>query len=218
MAEHQMSCGSCGSVALTGLRLCVDCRSELELGLVALPESFELCTFALEVRPPGGFERVGGGRPHGIALRGSVVHVRSEVLAVLASWCGFVVAERGVLRPDEFGIRALVAFLGVHVQWLAAHPAAGDLVAELTELNRAATDVLTPASEPGDRPASADVIPADWAPPDGEHRTVPTELAALALGVTPATVRKWASRGKLTRYGRPGRAEYSLTELYELRA
>lgn len=45
------------------------------------------------------------------------------------------------------------------------------------------------------------------------RRTVPTRLAALALGVTEATIRKWASRGKLTRYGRPGRAEYDLDEL-----
>lgn len=46
--------------------------------------------------------------------------------------------------------------------------------------------------------------------------TVPTQLAAMAAGVTEATVRKWASRGKLTRYGRPGRAEYDLDELYQL--
>lgn len=49
-----------------------------------------------------------------------------------------------------------------------------------------------------------------------QPRTVPTQLAALALGVPEATVRKWANRGKLTRYGRPGRAEYDLGELYEL--
>jgi hypothetical protein len=47
---------------------------------------------------------------------------------------------------------------------------------------------------------------------------VPTKLAALAAGVPEATIRKWASRGKLTRYGRPGRAEYDLDELYELAA
>ncbi|TWP50531.1 MerR family transcriptional regulator [Lentzea tibetensis] len=45
------------------------------------------------------------------------------------------------------------------------------------------------------------------------RRTVPTELAALALGVEKATIRKWASQGKLTRYGTPGRAEYDLDEL-----
>lgn len=50
----------------------------------------------------------------------------------------------------------------------------------------------------------------------GTRRTVPTELAALAAGVTEATIRKWASRGKLTRYGRPGRAEYDLEELRRL--
>jgi hypothetical protein len=48
--------------------------------------------------------------------------------------------------------------------------------------------------------------------------TVPTELAALAAGVAVATIRKWASRGKLTRYGSPRRAEYDLGELHELLA
>jgi hypothetical protein len=46
--------------------------------------------------------------------------------------------------------------------------------------------------------------------------TVPTQLAALAAGVPEATIRKWASRGRLTRYGTPGRAEYDLAELYAL--
>jgi hypothetical protein len=45
---------------------------------------------------------------------------------------------------------------------------------------------------------------------------VPTQLAALAAGVSEATIRKWASRGKLSRYGSPGRAEYDLDELFEL--
>ncbi len=48
------------------------------------------------------------------------------------------------------------------------------------------------------------------------RRAVPTQLAAMAAGVPEATIRKWASRGKLTRYGRPGRAEYDLDELYAL--
>lgn len=48
------------------------------------------------------------------------------------------------------------------------------------------------------------------------RRTVPTQLAAMAVGVPEATIRKWASRGKLTRYGRPGRAEYDLDELLSL--
>ena len=46
--------------------------------------------------------------------------------------------------------------------------------------------------------------------------TVPTRLAALAAGVSEATIRKWASRGTITRYGRPGRAEYDIGELIEI--
>ncbi|MER7042358.1 transcriptional regulator [Streptomyces microflavus] len=49
------------------------------------------------------------------------------------------------------------------------------------------------------------------------RRTVSTELAALAMGVSEATIRKWASRGKITRYGRKQRAEYDLDELLTLR-
>ncbi len=47
-------------------------------------------------------------------------------------------------------------------------------------------------------------------------RMVPTQLAAMAAGVTEATIRKWASRGKLTRYGQPGRAQYDLDEVLEM--
>ncbi|AJT63823.1 hypothetical protein [Streptomyces chattanoogensis] len=52
--------------------------------------------------------------------------------------------------------------------------------------------------------------------PHRPRRTVPTQLAALALDVPPATVRKWASRGRLTRYGTQARAEYDLDELFAL--
>lgn len=50
----------------------------------------------------------------------------------------------------------------------------------------------------------------------GDRCTLPTNLAALATGVTEATIRKWVSRGKLTRYGSAGRAEYDVEELMRL--
>jgi hypothetical protein len=50
------------------------------------------------------------------------------------------------------------------------------------------------------------------------RRAVPTKVAALAAGVTEATIRKWASRGKLTRYGPPTRAEYDLDEIFAVLA
>lgn len=52
--------------------------------------------------------------------------------------------------------------------------------------------------------------------PAPKARLVSTELAALAMGVTEATIRKWASRGKITRHGGPQRAHYDLTELLDL--
>ena len=55
-------------------------------------------------------------------------------------------------------------------------------------------------------------------PPNGRNRLVPTELAALAAGVSEATIRKWASRGKIARHGNPRRALYDLDELMELLA
>ncbi|MER5786440.1 hypothetical protein ABT104_32715 [Streptomyces mobaraensis] len=55
--------------------------------------------------------------------------------------------------------------------------------------------------------------PAAGGEGDGETRLVTTELAALAAGVSPATIRKWSSRGKITRYGTTRRALYDLTEI-----
>lgn len=48
------------------------------------------------------------------------------------------------------------------------------------------------------------------------HRLVPTNVAALAVGVSEATIRKWVSRGKITRYGTPGRSEFDIEELTEI--
>jgi hypothetical protein len=40
----------------------------------------------------------------------------------------------------------------------------------------------------------------------------------MASGVPEATIRKWASRGKLTRYGSARKAEYDIEELTALMA
>lgn len=52
--------------------------------------------------------------------------------------------------------------------------------------------------------------------PRQRRRLVPTELAAMAAGISAATIRKWASRGKLTRYGERSRAQYDLDEILAL--
>ncbi|KQX68922.1 MULTISPECIES: hypothetical protein [unclassified Streptomyces] len=49
------------------------------------------------------------------------------------------------------------------------------------------------------------------------HRLVPTNVAALAVGVSEATIRKWVSRGKITRYGAPNcRSQFDIDELTEI--
>jgi len=47
-------------------------------------------------------------------------------------------------------------------------------------------------------------------------RLVPTDVAALALGVKPEAIRKKRQRGQLTRYGTPQRALVDLDELLDL--
>lgn len=71
--------------------------------------------------------------------------------------------------------------------------------------------------ETRDAPPSSDAA-RETAPDakDGPPRTLPTPMAAAAVGVPQATVRKWASRGKLTRHGSPTRPEYDLRELAAL--
>jgi len=127
-----------------GLGICVACRDIGEETLVELPTLFELCAHALDLRPNEPMERVSGHRPRGIVLRDTVVSVRSEILGVLAAWCGLVTTERGVLAPDELDIRKLVGFLGIHLHWLCQHPAAPDFVDELTDLTDAANEAMRP--------------------------------------------------------------------------
>ncbi|QDY75193.1 hypothetical protein [Streptomyces qinzhouensis] len=49
------------------------------------------------------------------------------------------------------------------------------------------------------------------------HRLVPTKVAALAVGVSEATIRQWVCRGKITRYGAPRRrSQFDIEELTEI--
>ena len=48
-------------------------------------------------------------------------------------------------------------------------------------------------------------------------RTVPTRIAALALGVSDEAIRQMAHRGQLTRHGTSRRAMYDVAELLAVR-
>lgn len=130
-----------------GSRICAACREQTEEDLVELPGLYEMCAYMLDLRDPLPRERVGGHRPKGIVLRDAVVTVRTDILGVLASWCGLITSERGVTGPDEPSIRRLTTFMLIHFTWLTAHPAASDFADELNHLAESARSVLTPPAE-----------------------------------------------------------------------
>ncbi|WP_207782583.1 helix-turn-helix domain-containing protein [Phytoactinopolyspora limicola] len=76
-----------------------------------------------------------------------------------------------------------------------------------TESNRRSRGARCPALNSGQFPRS---VSSDTAP------LLTTELAAMVAGVPDATIRKWASRGKLTRYGHASQARYDLREILAL--
>ncbi len=129
-----------------GRMICLDCRDRVEEDLIELPGLYELCAYMLDLRRHHLRERVSGHRPRGIALNEAVVTIRSDILGVLASWCALVANERGVTGPDELSIRRLTTFLSIHLNWLTEHPSAPDLVDELVELSRTASEALRPSA------------------------------------------------------------------------
>ncbi|WP_260478767.1 helix-turn-helix domain-containing protein [Kibdelosporangium aridum] len=210
--------------------------------LLALPLLYSRCEVAMQpVRAGGVVREHTGRRATGLPLREAAFDVRARILGVLASWAGLVSAERGVPAPRRT-VPELARFLAVHRDWLVDHPGGADFVDELSELVASAIEVL---QEPGYavlagncpidgcqapvrvQPSGAavgceaghELRPMRWLglrARDGQRRTVPTKEAALAVGVPEATVRQWARRGKLTRYGSARRAEYCLDELTAL--
>jgi hypothetical protein len=127
-----------------GLRICAGCRERVEAQLADLPVLFDMCANMLDPRPHRTRERVGGRARRGIVLRDAVVSVRSQILAVLASWCGLVSAQRDVPGPDGPDIRRFAHHLAVHLPWLCGHPAAPNLVDQLAGLTDAVHQALRP--------------------------------------------------------------------------
>lgn len=176
-----------------GLAICADCREEAEENLLELPGLYDMCAYMLDVRRPQLRERVSGRKRRGIVLREAVVNVRSDVLGVLASWCGLVAKERGVSGPDELSVPRLSTFVLIHFGWLTAHPAAPDFVDELAALADGARAVLQPESTaeitlgPCARPGCGWTVRAEGHPPrrircDAGHEWPPEQWLLLRGG------------------------------------
>jgi hypothetical protein len=79
----------------------------------------------------------------GMPFNAAAADVRATILAVLGSWSGMVAEQRGVTAPRRT-VSALAKFLGVHMDWIATHSAAGDATQEVAQLVRWARRVAYP--------------------------------------------------------------------------
>ncbi|SEG83588.1 hypothetical protein SAMN04489712_11631 [Thermomonospora echinospora] len=122
------------------VRLCPRCRDALDAELRRLPGLYAECENRLGpsgspvVRRPSG--RVRGETPFNAAA----AECRSQILGVLASWAGLTAEARRVTAPRR-AVPRLSAFLRRHLDWLARHPAVGDLSVETARLVRTAERV-----------------------------------------------------------------------------
>ncbi|HWE88568.1 MAG TPA: hypothetical protein VG317_03775 [Pseudonocardiaceae bacterium] len=171
-----------------GNLLCRSCRAGLAADLAGLPGRYDDCAHALSAHRSWSNDRVRGGRPAGIRLNEAAVTARARIVSVLSSWCGLVAAERRIAGPDRLEVPLLAGFLSRHLGWLAGHPAAGDLVAEITELRGAADGVREPdptiriSLGPCPRPGCAAAVRGTMHPGRDER---PTRVCCAAGHVVP---------------------------------
>jgi hypothetical protein len=183
------------------MRLCSCCVDTLANHLSQLPELYRRSGAILHHRPQREVVCRRGRTFGGLALDDAVVSFRAAVMSVLASWCGLVVQERPVSVAPRRRVAELAGFLTVHLDWLAAHPAAGDAAAEIQELAEKAEIAVNPNPLTKlvvglcDRPGCASSVHAivgvrDWIPDrvccDSGHVWRPHEWLLLARRIEQA--------------------------------
>lgn len=151
-------------LAADGLNLCVNDVDWLGRNAVKAADLHaELATNL--VASGGQGEKTSGTPSRGATLNDRAAEARTTVRAVLSSWCRLVSEERGIYPPKRrvekllplgfIGPPPLVwtlddtptamgAYLALHADWLAAHPAAGECADELRDLVRLAHPIAYP--------------------------------------------------------------------------
>ncbi len=137
-------CARADCSAGLGSRLCPLCRERLSLDLGRLPRLHEACGRLLSGGAPDrSSPRTSGGPLPSMPFNTPAAEARSSILGVLGSWAGAVVEQRGVSAPHRTAA-SLAVFLERHLDWLAEHPAAGELCEEVAQLVRRAGRVVDP--------------------------------------------------------------------------
>lgn len=121
-----------GSLSTDGARICEGCTERLRGQLGDLPRAYDGLVDVMQPSPQQPFLRVKGMRgASGIRIDEAASTCRSEVLGLLRSWSALVAEECAVRGPASHDCAAMAAFLIRHLEWLLAHPAAGDFVDEV---------------------------------------------------------------------------------------
>jgi hypothetical protein len=113
--------------------------------LTSLPQMYQACGDALEVRRQHSIRVIRGHRSAGICLDDETVAVRSNMIGVLSSWCEMIVEEHRVTGPRRRDVRTLASFLQAYLDWLATHAVAPDFAEEIVGLVLSVRKVLNPA-------------------------------------------------------------------------
>lgn len=130
--SHRTVSGHAKNRVIPGGRLCPACQGRLTADLGRLPGLYEECGRILggALKPA---ERTSGGPMPGLPFNSGAADVRSAILGILGSWTAMVADERHVTRPQRTAA-AMAAFLCLHADWLARHPAAADASVEISEV------------------------------------------------------------------------------------
>ncbi|MFF1378813.1 hypothetical protein [Streptomyces sp. NPDC058308] len=134
--------GRDGAAAVEGLRLCPGCLRLLARSLRELPALYEELVHRLGGGGGLGVRERVSGNPTlpGMPFNEAAAEVRTSIVTTLGSWAGLVSAQRRVPAPER-SVSRLAAFLLLHGDWLAAHPAATDAAGEIARLAAAARRV-----------------------------------------------------------------------------
>ncbi|MFC9932091.1 hypothetical protein [Streptomyces sp. NPDC127190] len=137
--------GESGRLLSGGRRLCQVCLQRLSRDLSRLPALHEACGRRLDGGNPDPTRpKTSGGPLPSAAFNHQAAEVRTEILGVLGSWAGAVVAERGARPAPRRAVLPLAVFLGRNLDWLAGHAAAGEFSCEIARLVRRARQVVDP--------------------------------------------------------------------------
>lgn len=132
--------------AVDGLLLCRGCLERLRWTIAEFPAQLAALRQAVAISGGRG-EPVSGSGSDGVPIKVGVVDLEVEIADVLASWVRLVAGDRGHVPPRTRDVHRLAAWLGQHVEWVAAQPFADEVLAELTDLARRAKAATTPRRE-----------------------------------------------------------------------